>query len=108
MKYQRKSFIEESQEATIDHVISHISSCCSPTDDPAEFAGEIQISVEVLEDGSRVVTGVLEGHEPYAAYLGFAEYPNVPRNQSSIVGRETDLTPAELQKHLKQKFGVGE
>lgn len=106
MIYQRKSFLQESQEDTIAHVLAHISSCCSPTDDPDEFKDHIQIEVTVNEDGSRTILGNLPGHEPRAAYLGFVRNSNVPGNKSSRVAGPVDLTPEELQEHLKKKFGV--
>jgi hypothetical protein len=109
MIYQRAALTPAAQEDTILHVVAHISSCCSATDDPNEFAEEIKLFINPIEGKPEAVmiVGELEGHEPNASYLDItiSGYDDPERNKLAKVREPVDLTPAQLQDHLIRKAG---
>lgn len=101
-RYHRNNYIPEQLESTIAHVRSHISSCCSPTDDPNEFFEDVLIEVSANEDGSRRVFGLLD-REPVADYSIPDDYVAPEENEYQLGFGERFMTPEELQNHLIQK-----
>lgn len=104
MRYARKALTPTAQDETVWHVVEHISSCCSETDDPAEFAGEVIVKFVPVqgEPEAVMVVGELHGHSPTAYYFG-EEVTEPERNKPAKVREPVDLTPAQLQDHLERK-----
>jgi hypothetical protein len=66
MRYSRWTPFEQ-VPLVVDHVRAHLSAVTSPTDDPDEHAGEVDIDVHE-QDGGMLITGQIN-RQPVAAYL---------------------------------------
>jgi hypothetical protein len=104
MRYARKSVSPSVRDEVVMHVAQHISSCCSATDDGDEFAGQVDIVFEGIENEPEavMVVGTLVGHEPRAKYFD-TPYVSNPSNKAAKIAPPVDLTPAQLQEHLLRK-----
>lgn len=106
MIYMRKSYNKDSLDTTIQHVREHISACCSPSDDPAEYADQVIITTqEYPDDGSIMVTGDLKNHGPKADYFSKL-YAPVLAGPSSTVHEPVDFDADQLADHLARKSGA--
>ncbi|AKJ71825.1 hypothetical protein TIN4_28 [Tsukamurella phage TIN4] len=103
--YHRNNYNRESLQETTDHVVAHISSVASVTDDPAEFADFVNISYTENEDGSTRVYGELQ-QEPACDYTLPDDYVKPSEDQYQQGFGERNMTPEELQEHLLKKAGL--
>jgi len=105
MIYYRTNYREDVLQETIDHVRANISASCSATDDPTEFADQVEIELSMTELGFTRVYGKLVGHEPtgYELPEGYEE-PSTNRQQQGF--GERVMMPEELQEHIIRKEGL--
>lgn len=104
--YHRNSYGDtEALRKTTDHVVKHISAIASPSDDPDQFAPEVDVTFSENEDGSTRVYGELD-REPACDYSLPDDFqlPDESEYQKGFGVRE--MTPEELQEHLIRKFNV--
>lgn len=90
---------------TEEYVRGNLSIQASPSDDPGEFADEVQITRRRSRRGGHWVHGLLD-MEPYAEYLDRAVNPRhyeIRGARRNVHGFRTDFTPRELEEFLKDR-----